>query len=99
MTEKELKQEIIENFKKLIDAGDSTFPTGTLEEYYKMLNEEDDKEEFSGDANEFWLNVTLFLFKIQDKLEEKDYDLFCKLDFNSTSKLIDFLYTNKKQII
>lgn len=45
MTEKELKQEIIENFKKLIDIGDTTFPTETLEEFYKMLKEENDKEE------------------------------------------------------
>ena len=53
MTEKELKEEIIKRFKKYVMRGDVSFPTDTLKEFYEMLNEEDENDNF-GEANEFW---------------------------------------------
>ena len=97
MTEKELKEEIINQFKKLKVNYDCIFPTNTLKEFYKMLNVEYDEDDF-GYANEFWQRVNHLQFELQDKLDKKDYELFCKLGFDSASELVDFLYANKDQI-
>lgn len=97
MTEKELKEEIIKRFKKYVISGDAIFPTDTLKEFYKMLNEEDNGDDF-GEANKFWQTVNQLQFQLDNELNEKDFDLFCKLSLDSTSYMIDFLYDNKEQI-
>ena len=98
MTEKELKEEIIKRFKKYITRGDAEFPTDNLKDFYKMLNEEDENDDF-GEANEFWQVINQLQFQLDNELNEEDFDLFCELSLDNTSNMIDFLYENKYRLI
>lgn len=98
MTEEELKEEIIKRFKKYVIRGDAEFPTDNLKDFYKMLNEEDENDDF-GAANEFWQIVNRLQFQLDNELNAKDFDLFCELSLDSTSNMIDFLYDNKDKLI
>lgn len=98
MTENELKEEIIKRFKKYVMRGDALFPTNTLKEFYKMLNEEDNRDDF-GEANKFWQIVNRLQFQLDNELSEKDFDLFCELSLDNTSNMIDFLYENKDGLV
>lgn len=100
MTEKELKEEIIKRFKKYVINGDAIFPTDNLKEFYKMLNEEDNRDDF-GEANKFWqtVNQLQFQFQLDNELNKKDFDLLCKLSLDNTSYMIDFLYDNKDRLV
>lgn len=98
MTDNELKEEIIKRFKKYITRGDVEFPTNTLKEFYKMLNEEDERDYF-GEANKFWQIVNQLQFELDNVLNAKDFDLFCELSLDNASNMIDFLYDNKDRLV
>lgn len=98
MPEKELKEEIIKRFKKYITRGDVSFPANTLKEFYEMLNEEDENDNF-GEANEFWQIVNQLQFELDNVLNAKDFGLFCELSLDNTSNMIDFLYENKDRLV
>lgn len=63
-----------------------------------MLNEEDENDDF-GEANKFWQIINQLQIELDDVLNIKDFDLFCKLSLDEASNMIDFLYENKYRLV